>query len=35
VDNPRVALHIYRILAESLARTLKQTGAIPAQFTPE
>lgn len=32
VENPQIALHIYRILAESLARALQQTGTAPAQF---
>jgi len=32
VENPQIGLHIYRILAESLARALQQTGTAPAQF---
>jgi CRP-like cAMP-binding protein len=32
VDNPRIALQIYRILAESLAQTLRETGTIPSQL---
>jgi CRP-like cAMP-binding protein len=32
VDNPRIALQIYRILAESLAQSLRQTGTIPTQL---
>jgi CRP/FNR family transcriptional regulator, cyclic AMP receptor protein len=32
VENPRIALQIYRILAESLAQSLRQTGTIPSQL---
>lgn len=31
-ENPRIASEIYRILAESLAQSLKQTGKIPNQL---
>ena len=32
IENPRIALQIYRILAESLAQSLRQTGTIPSQL---
>jgi CRP-like cAMP-binding protein len=32
VDNPRIAVQIYRILAESLAESLRHTGTIPSQL---
>lgn len=32
VENPRIAMQIYRILAESLAQSLRQTGTIPSQL---
>jgi CRP-like cAMP-binding protein len=32
IDNPRIAMQIYRILAESLAQSLRQTGTIPSQL---
>lgn len=31
-ENPRIAMQIYRILAESLAQSLRQTGTIPSQL---
>jgi CRP-like cAMP-binding protein len=31
-DNPRIALQIYRILAQSLAQSLRETGTIPSQL---
>ncbi|PWT87583.1 MAG: hypothetical protein C5B54_12100 [Acidobacteria bacterium] len=33
IENPLVALHIYRVLAESLARAVKETGVIPAELS--
>ena len=35
IENPVVALHIYRILAESLARAVKETGVIPVELKAE
>lgn len=32
VENPRIAMQIYRILAESLAQSLRKTGTIPSQL---
>jgi len=32
IENPRIAMQIYRILAESLAQSLRQTGTIPSQL---
>jgi CRP-like cAMP-binding protein len=31
-ENPRIAMQIYRILAESLAQSLRHTGTIPSQL---